>query len=660
MTHSSAKNYTGHIGQKKINPWKLSLLSSAIFSVLGLSACGGGGSGGGSAPAPAPAPPPDNPPTVSVDERIIVSAGDSVSITATASDADGDAITYSWMQMTGDAVSNTDGFDAATASFSAPDDVGTYRFEVSATANGASDTASILVMVLEDVDTAVFIDAEFTGTSDGSIDAPFTELASVLQQSLDDNQDTDFYIKTPSDDTVFELWENDSANINQNISFYGGYLADWQRDEVNSRTPVITDNPRGMRYFNTSEYVEVSGLDLLLDLQNINVNDNLIAISGNNLVTLMVRNNTIQIADHPFDNSSGTLYGVFADTVSSFSLIGNNITTGAAPTSARDSTNNNTGDGDIGNNGSNADDDDGGNGAGGSASTRGGGNGGNGGNGSSEAGNAGASGGPGGNGGSAGGAGNNGTDGQDGNNGLEGNVGTGGSGFGRFTSGGRFAVSSGSSGGKGANGAGGGGGGGGGSSFLGFNGGGGGGGGEGGEGGNGGFGAQSGGASIAVYVVGGTLNDIKDNIITSGNGGIGGIGGLGAQGGAGGSGGSGENGNSNNSGNGGDGGAGGTGGDGGIGASGGGGPSFGIVLNPDTFATISNNQITTGDGGNGGSAIIAREQAAGKGGWSIGIYDADPNDASTPTLDGNTFTLGQAGADGNPSSGTGTAADTNF
>ncbi len=659
MNYSLTNIQHAQISQTKINPWKPSLLSIAIVSVLGLSACGGGGGDSGSTPIPTPPPARDNPPVVSVDERIIVSAGDAVSLTATASDPDGDSITYSWTQVTGEAVTNTNGFDSATASFSAPDEVGTFRFEVSARANGASDTASILVMVLEDVDTAVFIDAEFTGTSDGSIDAPFTELASVLQQSIDDNQDTDFYIKTPSDDTMFQLWENSASNINQNISFYGGYLADWQRDEVNNRTPVITDNPRGMHYFNTSEYIEVSGLDLLLDLQNINVNDNPIAISGNNLVALMVRNNTIEIADHPFDNSSGTLYGVYADTVASFSLIGNDITTGAAPTSARNASNNNTGDGDIGSDGGNADDDDGGNGAG-AGIVKGGGDGGNGGNGSSEAGNAGANGGRGGNGGSAGGAGNDGTDGQDGNNGVDGNTGTGGSGFGRFTNGGRFAVSSGSPGGKGADGYGGGGGGGGGSSFLGFNGGGGGGGGEGGEGGNGGFGASSGGASIAVYVVGGTLNDIKDNTITSGNGGIGGIGGLGAQGGAGGSGGSGEDGNSSNSGNGGDGGAGGTGGDGGIGASGGGGPSFGIVLNPDTFATISNNQITTGDGGNGGSAIIAREQAAGKGGWSIGIYDADPTDASTPTLEGNTFTLGQAGADGNPSSGTGTAAGQNF
>ncbi|TRY34019.1 PKD domain-containing protein [Aliiglaciecola sp. M165] len=651
--------------------YKLSLLTSAILGALLLSACGGGGGDSStSTPVtpPPPPPPPDTPPSVSVDSRIIVSVGDSVSFSASASDPDGDDISYEWVQQSGEPVSNSSGFDTATASFSAPDSVSSFTFEVTATANGQSDSASILVIVLEDVDTAVFIDAQFTGASDGSIDAPYKEFASVLEQNLDDNTDVDFYIKTPTDDTVFSLWEGDTRTISQNISFYGGYLEDWHRDATNQRTPIMTENEAGIRYSSTDQYVEVSGIDLMLNLDAVDNGTSVVGIQGVSLDHLMIRDNTISLSDYPFDNSSASVYGVISDQITSFSLLNNTITSGSAPASARDAVQNNRGAGADGRNGSNGDGADGGIGGDSDTGISGGGQGGDGGRGSSEDGERGEdsrlgfSTGPG-----AGGAGgdasedeDDGVNGVNGNNGITGSAGNGGTGFGRFTNGGRFATSSGSLGRSGSDGAGGGGGGGGGSSTLGFNGGGGGGGGEGGEGGEGGFGANSGGASIGVYVIQGALNDIAGNTITTSNGGIGGIGGLGASGGDGGSGGSGADGNSSNSGDGGNGGNGGDGGDGGIGGSGGGGPTFGILLNSDTFATISNNQITTGNGGNGGSAIIAIEQAAGKGGWSIGIFDANTEDASTPTLDGNTFTIGEAGDDGNPSAGTGTAADTNF
>jgi hypothetical protein len=657
---------TGIFNRHPLKVGKMTLLSSAIVSVLGLSACGGGGSDGGGSVGGGSGG--GAPPTVSVDERIIVSMGDSVTLSATGSDPDGDAITYSWMQLNGDDVTNTSGFNSSAASFSAPDEVGSFTFQVTATANGASATDSIQVLVLENVDTAIFVDADFSGTSDGSIDAPYTELSAILDESLDNNQDLDFYIKTPSNDAVYNLWEDTPRNINENISFYGGFTDSWQRDSKGARTPVVTDQEFGLRYFNTSEYVEISGLDLQLNLEDIDQNDSPVAISANTLVSLTLRSNTIAVADHPGDNSSASVYGVVSDGVASFSLLSNTISTGSAPVGARDEVRNNTGNGANGANGSNADGKDGGSSGGDSArEPAAGGNGGDGGTGSNDSGDGGknANTNPAGilgNAGAGGGSGENGDDGQNGRNAGAGNAGTGGNGFGRFTSGGRFATTSGIRGGNGFIGTGGsgGGGGGGGSSFLGFNGGGGGGGGEGGGGGQGGFSASSGGASIGVYITEGSLNDIFDNIITTANGGDGGIGGLGASGGNGGAGGSGASGNSNNSGDGGDGGNGGDGGDGGIGGSGGGGPSFGVLLNPNTFATISNNQITTGMGGDGGSAIIAIEQAAGRGGWSVGIFDADTNDASTPTLDGNTFTIGSAGNDGNPSSGTGTASEDNL
>lgn len=652
---------------------KLLLLTSTFIGSTLLAGCGGGG-GGSSTPTPTPTPVtptpplPDNPPTVSVDSRIMVSAGDSVSITASGEDADGDDISYSWIQLNGDSVTNSDGFDSDTASFSAPDVVDSIAFEVTATANGASDSATVLVVVVEHVSNAIFIDSGFNGTSDGSIDAPYKELSEILEQSMDDDADVDFYIKTPEDQTVFDLWQSSSRIIRQNISFYGGYFGDWERDSSSMRTPISTEFATGFRYASTEEYVEISGIDLTLTLESINNGDNALGIYGVGMSDLMVRENTITIADYPLDNSSGSIFGVMSDEVVSFELVNNSISTGAAPSSARDAFPNTTGDGDDGDDGSDASGRNGGN-AGESNSflSTYGGDGGDAGNGSNEDGDNGEnantfasnSWGVGGDGGNApddrtGKAGANGIDGSDGA------AGDGGDGFGRFTNGGKFATSSGSSGKNGSFGSGGGGGGGGASSFLGFNGGGGGGGGQGGTGGSGGFGANSGGASIGVYVIDGTLNNIASNTIMTGNGGIGGIGGQGAEGGDGGSGGDGANGNSDNSGKGGRGGNGGDGGDGGIGGSGGGGPSFGVLINQDTFANVSNNQIVTGNGGTGGSALIAISNAAGKGGWSIGVFDANPDDASTPTVSGNTFIIGEAGQDGNPSSGSGTAANTNF
>ena len=642
----------------------LSLISTIIIATFGLSACGGGG-GGGSTSTPTPTPV-DNPPTVTSEQRMLVSAGDAVSLTASATDPDGDAISYSWEQQNGEPVANPSGFDAATASFNAPDDVGSYTFEVTASANGKTDNASVFVIVVEDVDTAIFIDAEFNGNSDGSIDAPYTEFSSILEQNIDDNADVDFYIKTPSDDSVFTLWENSSRTISQDISFYGGYSADWHRDAANDPTPVTTDNAYGIRYSNTSGHVEVSGLALTLTLDDISNSTNVEGIAGYSSVQLMVRDNVISLADYPFDNASASLFGVVSDNVATFSLLRNEIHTGSAPVSAIDQVRNNTGNGINGENGENGNSRSGGEGGDTASLASYGGDGGDGGNGFAEDGD---------NGqdartstfnsygyhGEGGDASNSidGENGKQGRNGSTGAAGTGGTGFGRFTNGGRFGTSYGSSGGRGTSGTGGGGGGGGASSTLGFNGGGGGGGGEGAGGGVGGFAAQSGGASVGVYVIGGTSNEIDSNTIITGNGGIGGIGGLGANGGSGGVGGSGASGNSQNSGDGGNGGKGGDGGDGGIGGSGGGGPSFGVMVNPDTTATVTNNHIETGSGGNGGSALIAIENAAGKGGWSVGIFDADLDDASVLTLEGNTFVIGEPGNDGNPSAGTGTAAQTN-
>lgn len=649
--------------------YNFSKITTAILSTILLVACGGGGGGGGTTTntptTPSQPATPDNPPSVSVDERVVVSAGESVTLTANATDPDGDTISFNWVQQSGESVANSSGFNSSSASFSAPDNVDTLTFQVTASANGRSDSGTILVIVVEDTDSAVFIDTEFSGASDGSIEAPFTSLDTVLRDKLDNNEDADFYIKTPSDNSAISLWPSGIRMISTNMSFYGGYLDNWQRDANNNKTQIVSTQSEGLRFSGQDQYVEVSGLNISLTLEDISTSFDARALVGSSLTQWVVKQNIITVADHPLNNNSKGIFGVYSDNVDTLLLENNTITTGAAALKARNESRNFIGAGEDGNNGAS-----GANGrAGGSGNAGGnGGSGGLGGRGLSDDGNSGSIGslrnGIAASGGAGGDASSSDDDGENGSNGFVGTGGRGGegaTGYGRFNSGGRFAHSIAANGSKGGNGTGGGGGGGGGSSNLGFNGGDGGGGGEGGEGGSGGFGADSGGASIGVYIIAGVTTEIKNNKITSGNGGDGGIGGLGADGGNGGTGGDGDSGNSSNSGNGGKGGNGGNGGEGGIGGSGGGGPSFGILINPNTHAVIENNQITTGNGGNGGSAVIATQlNSAGKGGWSIGIFDADNSDTMTPELSGNTFTIGNAGSNGTPSNDSGTAAETNI
>lgn len=650
--------------------------------ITGLTACGGGGggggsssSGGGSTPAPT-----GQAPTVSVEERIVVSAGQSVTLTATASDPDGDTISYSWQQQNDTAVNNRSGFDSAEASFSAPDYVTTLNFTVTASANGQSDQDSILVIVVEDTASAIFVDSDYAGTSDGSIDAPYTDLASILDETLNDNLDKDFYLNTPTSGS-YSLWLDDLRSIFNNISLYGGYADDWSRDPINHQTPVVADGRIGLQFENGSEFIEISGLNLEVTQQDADANGSAAGLNiSRSSAEFIVRHNTIIVADSPADSSAFLNAGVVAYEVNTFRLLNNKIEAGDAAASGNQSprTSGVGSDGNDGEDGRVGLNITGGDGASGSTGWNGG-RGGNAGNTSFEAGESGEKGAgrnttpiaAGGCGGGGGAAGSNqdvirtGGSGCEGENGARGPGGRGSSGYGTLNGFGFFEASQGTSGGVGYSGAGGGGGGGGGSGALGANGGAGGGGGEGGGGGAGGFGANSGGASMGVYLVGGDLNEVSDNEIIAGDGGNGGIGGRGASGGEGGDGGTGADGNDFGGnafgGKGGNGGNGGKGGEGGQGGSGGGGPSFGIFLAANTPATIQNNQITTGEAGAGGSANYTDEaQAAGKGGWSVGIFDGDTSDSSSVIEQNNSFTLGQAGADGNPSEGEGTRQETNL
>ncbi|WP_371195988.1 hypothetical protein [Glaciecola sp. SC05] len=662
--------------------YRLSLLSFAVASALSLAACGGGGDSSGSGPNGGGGSN-DAPPTVTAEARTLVSAGNSVTLTASATDPDGDAISYSWTQVSGAPISNTSGFSTASASFSAPDEVDSIVLRVTATANGRSDSAQVQVLVLEDTTTAIFVDSEFSGTSTGSIDAPFTNLASVLDGLA---EQADVYIKTPSGDARLNVKPTPSENLflSGGNSIYGGFSADWSRDIQNNRTG-LTATENGILYRNVDSPTVVSGVDLLVESVQIDDSFNIIGVyAQNGSSSFTLDNATVLLEDfdeNSVDGAAGASYGVYFDAVDTTTVSNSDITSGRS----KNASNRGARTVDAGRDGVDGEDARVGlniNGGEGGKSTGGGwngGDGGNAGNNSFEPGEDGTRGSgrevPLVRGGSPGSGGfdtdNSTPEGRDGGNGgsgdpgVRGTPGTGGTGFGSITSEGIYSRSFGDQGGNGFAGGGGGGGGGGAGGAAGANGGGGGGGGEGGDGGAGGFGGRSGFASIAVHIAGGNSHNIINNQITSGNGGRGGVGGTGAAGGAGGLGGEGADGTNGpanaKGGRGGNGGSGGQGGRGGSGGSGGGGPSFGIFIGGSTPATINNNVITTGRGGNGGAADFTNEtDAAGRGGWSVAIFDGNASDSLTPIISGNSFTLGEAGQDGIPREASGQRSNTNF
>ncbi|WP_371192882.1 hypothetical protein [Glaciecola sp. SC05] len=650
-------------------------LFSLSLITLALSACGGGGSSsGGNTPSPQPQ---NQAPVLADIAPMLVSAGNSVTLSSTATDPEGDSISYAWVQVDGNPVSNAQGFDSNQASFSAPDEVDTIKFRVTASAQGGSDTKDVLVIIVEDTNTAVFVDASYTGTSDGSLMAPYTDLNNAIHSA---NSDADFYVQTPQNDGSFILWPSETGNktLNSGQSIYGSYDANWDPDKANNKTPITINNQHGLIYGSESNLTTtISGLDIELianDIANLVYTPIAISMSGNG-GELIVENNNLDVKyeiEPTTESSVRSVFGIVTRDVETVRIFGNTITTGHA-LSAASASGRTLGIGENGNDGEDGrvgDNETGGAGGSGLSGAWNGGTGGNAGirrsqdgfdgtpgNGRTEA--------PlvqGGFGGSGGLAGDtpNGGNGGNGDDGVRGRGGEGGNGSGATTFDTFFGSSQGQMGSKGFSGAGGGGGGGGAASSGGSNGGAGGGGGEGGEGGEGGFGASQGGFSIGVNITGGSLNEIKDNTITSGNGGTGGVGGVGARGGFGGQGGVGDPGNLSG-GEGGDGGNGGSGGFGGAGGSGGGGASYAIFLGADTPATIENNNLTSGNGGNGGNARYSDDAlSGGDGGWSFGIFDSNPNDNFAVFVSDNQFTIGQGGADGAPKTGTGETGDTNL
>ena len=307
-------------------------LGFSAIALAVLSGCGGGGSsGGGGGSGSTPPPPVNNPPVVSADEQRLVSAGDAVTLTASATDPEADSIAYSWEQLNGEAVANTDGFSTASASFNAPDKVDTIVFRVTATAAGQSDTTEVRLIVVEDVDTAVFVDADFSGTATGQIDAPFTDLNQAI---TDAERGTDFYIKTPSNNASYSLWDLDTSPpvLREGMSIYGAYTSDWQRDVANNKTPVEASFI-GFSYQEVDVPTTLSGMDITVNQGKLTDTINVGVYVGSGSSEFTLADNTIQVLGYPENEitpntGSTNIYGFYSTRLDTVNVLNNNVTAG--------------------------------------------------------------------------------------------------------------------------------------------------------------------------------------------------------------------------------------------------------------------------------------------------------------------------------------------
>ncbi|MFL0810844.1 MAG: hypothetical protein K6L76_10550 [Agarilytica sp.] len=606
-----------------------------------------------------------------------VNKGDAVTLSSQLiQSSNGETAVYTWNLTSGPDVFDDEGnptraLSGRRPSFTAPDEVSTLVWEVSATLSGETLTDETLVQVQEDVTEAVYVGTAVDGrTEDGSFSAPFSSLSAAIQ-SLSAGQDV--YLMSQAE--PYQLVN--TLTIPDGTSIYGGYDDDWVRNVETQRTMIQRDTDLDvavLRVDSVTQAMWLSGLNVfangdndgaLATPQNDVVALEVIGSASTNTGTLNLRDNLLQSsnvkagrADNP-----GSSYALRVNGLASLRLIDNTLMAG------------NGGLGSHGTAGSDGDD-------GGDASgrTRGsGGSGANGGTGGEGGGGPLGGGDDGGNGGSvgsaSGGAGGDGPGGcknatDSGNRGGDGDDGNDGSGalqvlYEDLVS--RYTVSSGNNGTSGAHAAGGGGGAGGGGCGT-ARGGNGGGGGEGGEAGTRGFGGDGGGASVALWLADVSSAELRGNTITSAVGGTAGAGGRGGAGGDGGSYASGSAGSENcvlglcdRGGSGSRGGNGGNGGDGGHGGGGAGGPSFGIFVGANIAPLLFDNTITSGSGGSGGFSY----GNAGAGGDSFAIFDADLADGATPEVNAdNTLAAGSAGNGGSTSGGTagisGWSDSTNF
>lgn len=605
-----------------------------------------------------------SPPVADPGTTLVVSQGEAVELDGSASsDPDGYLLNWQWNETSGDGANQT----GPKPDFSAPSKITTLVYQLVVTDNHSnqSSPATVRVLVVRDKNQALFVDPDNGNDSNsGTWDQPLQ----TLTEAININSGEDIYVMKPTSGRIDTT--SGTLNLPAGISLYGGYIANWERDEENLPTP-LDGAATALQISSVDGNIVLSGLDIqAANPATSDVPSFGLRVQGGS-GNLTIENSQIRAGSLPLTGvtNPASSYGVYAFSFGGLTVQQSSINGGRG---GQGSDGNNGADGSDGLDGSPGDDGDcdadapGDGGAGGVNSGDNSLNGFNGGNGGFQDSYPGLDGdGP--CGGSGGGYGDPGGDGGDatcgGSHGGAGDDASGaGDSLGSFSNG-LYTISSGNDGNPGTDGTPGSGGGGGGPQDCGFCiegcGNGGGGGGAAGQGGRAGEAGTGGGASIGLAAISLGNLTITNSEITSISGGQAGLAGHGGLAGNGGSGAAGSTHCSSEIGEGGDGSSGGNGGPGGDGSGGGGGPSLALTMDGVSSANITASTLTAGSGGDGGDS---RNAPAGDGGHSYGIYKIS---GGNPTLSGNTIQPGTAGSGGS-ASGTGsdgangTAAANNF
>ena len=577
---------------------------------------------------------------------------------------------YQWNLLSGPDVLNDQGqstrmLEGRQPTFTAPAEVSTLVWELSATVDGETQTDETKVQVQLDRNLSVYVGNMAEGVAaNGSIEAPYGTISEALSSLMPGD---DLYVMSKAE--PYNLVN--TLEIPDGTSMFGGYDENWVRNTSTNATVInfVTslENP-AVRITDISDPMWFSGFSLYVDGTSGPTSNNVIAIdvaSSTSSEALYIVENRIESSDVAPGTSAepGSSYALRVNSLSTLRLLNNTLIAGQGGTGSNGAAGTNGTDGNDASGRSRGAGGPGINGANGGVAGSGGLIPGGGNNGGTGDGTGGA--GTGGTRGTALGSCENATGtGGHGNNGTAATSGSAGSqpnymdyvfeyGFGKGGDG--------TNGGHGEGGGGGASGGGCGTADGGY----GGGGGEGGTGGTRGFGGANGGASIALWLNDVTNVELRNNHIEAtlgGNAGSGGNGGAASDGGSYASGGAAEEvcvtiivtvcdrgGAGARGGNGGDGARG---GDGGGGA---GGASFGIFVAPNVAPLLFDNTIYGGIAGNGGYS----RTNGGRGGDSYAIYDADTSDGALPELvSGNVLEAGVAGFGGSTSVGSaGSAGD---